>query len=32
MKRAIDIALPLLLGVALLAFWEWIVAARQIPP
>jgi len=32
MKRAIDIALPLLLGIALLAFWEWIVAARQIPP
>ena len=32
MKRATDIALPLLLGIALLGLWEWIVAARQIPP
>ena len=32
MKRAADIALPLLLGLALLGLWEWIVAARQIPP
>jgi len=32
MKRASDIALPLLLGLALLGLWEWIVAARQIPP
>ena len=32
MKRAAGIALPLLLGLALLGLWEWIVAARQIPP
>ena len=32
MKRATDIALPLLLGIALLGLWEWIVAAQQIPP
>jgi len=32
MKRAADIALPLLLGLVLLGLWEWIVAARQIPP
>jgi NitT/TauT family transport system permease protein len=31
MKRIFDFAMPLLLGLALLAFWEWIVAARQIP-
>ena len=24
--------LPLLLGIALLALWEWIVTARHIPP
>lgn len=32
MKRAADIALPLILGIVLLGLWEWIVAARQIPP
>jgi NitT/TauT family transport system permease protein len=32
MKRFFDILLPLLLGFALLGLWEWIVAARQIPP
>jgi NitT/TauT family transport system permease protein len=32
MKRAVDITLPLLLGLALLGLWEWVVAARQIPP
>lgn len=32
MKRTFDIVFPLLLAVAVLAFWEWIVAARNIPP
>ena len=32
MKRFFDILFPLLLGVAVLALWEWIVAAKQIPP
>jgi NitT/TauT family transport system permease protein len=32
MRRGFDILFPLLLGVALLLMWEWIVAARQIPP
>jgi NitT/TauT family transport system permease protein len=32
MKRLADILPPLLLGIALLGLWEWIVAARQIPP
>jgi NitT/TauT family transport system permease protein len=32
MKRFFDILLPLLLGFALLGLWEWIVAARHIPP
>ena len=32
MKRALNILLPLVLGVALLAFWEGVVAARHIPP
>jgi NitT/TauT family transport system permease protein len=32
MRRLIDILFPLLLGLALLGFWEWIVAANQIPP
>jgi NitT/TauT family transport system permease protein len=32
MKRLIDLLLPLMLGVLVLAFWEWIVAARHIPP
>jgi NitT/TauT family transport system permease protein len=31
-KKAFDILFPLLLGVVLLALWEWIVAAKQIPP
>ena len=32
MKRVFDILFPLLLGVALLALWEWIVALKQIAP
>jgi NitT/TauT family transport system permease protein len=32
MKKLLDYLLPLLLALALLALWEWIVAARQIPP
>jgi NitT/TauT family transport system permease protein len=32
MRRALDILFPLLLAVAVLAAWEWIVAAKQIPP
>jgi len=32
MKRAFDILFPALLGVALLALWQWIVTAKQIPP
>ena len=32
MKRAFDIALPILLAAALLGLWEWTVAAKQIPP
>jgi NitT/TauT family transport system permease protein len=32
MRRAFDIALPLLLAAALLGLWEWSVAAKQIPP
>jgi NitT/TauT family transport system permease protein len=32
MTRAFNILLPLALGVILLLFWEWIVAARHIPP
>ena len=32
MKRALPILLPLILGVALLALWEAIVTAQQIPP
>ena len=32
MRRALNLLLPLLLGVALLAFWEWVVAMRHIPP
>ena len=31
MKRLLDALLPLLVGLAALAFWEWIVAARAIP-
>jgi NitT/TauT family transport system permease protein len=32
MTRLLNILFPLLLGVALLALWEWIVQARAIPP
>ena len=32
MRRTLDIAFPLLLGIAVLVFWEWIVTARHIPP
>jgi NitT/TauT family transport system permease protein len=32
MKKAIDILFPLMLGIALLALWEWTVTARAIPP
>ena len=32
MTRLINIVFPLLLGIAILASWEWIVAARHIPP
>jgi len=31
MKRLFELALPLLLGVAVLAFWQWAVRARGIP-
>jgi NitT/TauT family transport system permease protein len=32
MKRLFDILLPIALGLALLALWQWIVTVRQIPP
>jgi len=32
MRRALNILIPMLLGVALLALWEAAVAARHIPP
>lgn len=32
MRRVLDIFLPLVLGVLLLAFWQWIVTVRHIPP
>ena len=32
MRRIFDIFFPLLLGIAVLGLWEWIVAARAIPP
>ena len=32
MTRFFNIALPLVLGLVLLAIWEGIVAARHIPP
>jgi NitT/TauT family transport system permease protein len=32
MTRILNILFPLLLGIALLALWEWIVKARAIPP
>jgi NitT/TauT family transport system permease protein len=31
-KKLLDIIFPLLVAVAVLAAWEWIVAAKQIPP
>ena len=31
MKRVFDIAFPLVLGIALLLSWQWIVQARAIP-
>jgi NitT/TauT family transport system permease protein len=32
MRRAVSLLLPLLLGLALLALWEGLVAVRHIPP
>jgi len=32
MTRFLNVVFPLVLGVAVLAFWEWIVRARAIPP
>jgi len=32
MRRILDIALPLAVAAIVLGGWEWIVAARQIPP
>jgi NitT/TauT family transport system permease protein len=32
MKKAFDILFPLLLGLAVLGLWEWVVAVKQIPP
>lgn len=32
MTRILNILLPLILGLALLGLWEWIVAVRHIPP
>ena len=32
MKRAFDFLFPALLGAVLLALWQWIVTAKQIPP
>jgi len=32
MTRLLNILLPLLLGIAVIACWEWIVRARAIPP
>ena len=32
MKRGFDILFPILLGAAVLGFWQWSVVARQIPP
>jgi len=32
MTRFLNIVFPLILGIALLAFWQWIVMARHIPP
>jgi NitT/TauT family transport system permease protein len=32
MRRTFNVLLPFALGFALLALWQWIVAARHIPP
>jgi NitT/TauT family transport system permease protein len=32
MTRFLNIVFPLVLGIAVLAFWQWVVAARHIPP
>ncbi len=32
MKRAIQIAIPILLGALVLAAWEWAVSAYRVPP
>ena len=32
MRRGFNVLLPFALGFALLALWQWIVAARHIPP
>ena len=32
MNRVSNIVFPVLLGIALLAFWQWSVTARHIPP
>jgi len=32
MRRILDIALPLVVAAIVLGSWEWIVAAKQIPP
>jgi NitT/TauT family transport system permease protein len=32
MKKLLDIIFPVLVAIAVLAAWEWIVAAKQIPP
>jgi len=32
MTRFLNLVFPLVLGIAVLAFWEWAVAARHIPP
>jgi NitT/TauT family transport system permease protein len=32
MKRLLDIFFPLAVALAVLGLWEWIVAAKQIPP
>ena len=32
MRRLLNIVFPLILGLAFLAFWQWMVMARHIPP
>ena len=32
MKRALNILVPLIFGMIVLAFWEWAVAVKHIPP